>query len=163
MKVTFAGKRVHLFGEQLKVGDKLEDFTLTDSKLNDVDSSDLKGKKVFLTLPSVDTSVCSLELLTFNDKLAEKSTIDFYGVSLDLPFAQQRWVKQNAGDYITMLSDHKFRVFGEVTGTYIEELAILARAVFVVDESNTVIYVEYVPEVSDEPDYDKLFEFIQTL
>ena len=152
-----------LFRSQLKVGDKLEDFTLTDSKLSDVDSSDLKGKKVFLTLPSVDTSVCSLELLTFNDKLAEKSTIDFYGVSLDLPFAQQRWVKQNAGDYITMLSDHKFRVFGEVTGTYIEELAILARAVFVVDESNTVLYVEYVPEVSDEPDYDKLFEFIQTL
>ena len=163
MNITFAGQNVHLYGQQLKVGDKLNDFTLTDAKLRDVESSNLKGNKVFLTFPSVDTTVCSLELLVLNDKISDIDTIDFYGVSMDLPFTQERWVKQNAGDFITMLSDHKFRTFGEITGTYIEELAVLARAIFVLNESNEVIYVQYVPEVSDEPDYDKLFDFIGTL
>lgn len=163
MNITFAGQNVHLYGQQLKVGDKLNDFTLTDAKLRDVESSNLKGNKVFLTFPSVDTTVCSLELLVLNDKISDIDTIDFYGVSMDLPFTQERWVKQNAGDFITMLSDHKFRTFGEITGTYIEELAVLARAIFVLNESNEVIYVQYVPEVSDEPDYDKLFVFIGTL
>lgn len=163
MNITFAGQSVHLLGDQLKVGDKLNEFTLTDAKLQDIESSTLKGNKVFLTFPSVDTTVCSLELLVLNDKLADMDTINFYGVSMDLPFTQERWVKQNAGDHIQMLSDHKFRTFGEITGTYIEELAVLARAIFVLNSSNEVIYVQYVPEVSDEPDYDKLFEFIETL
>lgn len=158
MKVTFGGNEVHLFGTQLKEGDILPDFTLTDISLNDVESKVLYGPKVILTFPSVDTSVCSLELLTFNDQLENFPEYKVLGVSMDLPFALKRWVKENAGDYITMLSDHKFRVFGEVTGTYVEELGILTRAAFVVDENNKITYAEYLPEIGHEPNYERIME-----
>lgn len=158
MHVTFGGNEVHLYGTQLKAGDTLPDFMLTDLALKDVDSKDLNGPKVILTFPSVDTSVCSLELLTFNDQLENQPSIKVFGVSMDLPFTLKRWVKENAGDYITMLSDHKFRVFGEITGTYVEELGILARAAFVLDENNIVTYAEYLQEIGHEPNYDKIME-----
>lgn len=158
MKVTFGGNEVHLFGKQLEKGDELPEFTLTDTTLIDVESKELKGPMVILTLASVDTSMCSLELLNMNDRLESYPEMKVYGISMDLPFTLKRWVKENAGDYITMLSDHKFRVFGEVTGTYVEELAILARAVFVVDRDNVITYAEYLPEIGSEPDYDKIME-----
>ena len=106
----------------------------------------------------MDTSVCSLELLTFNDRLEDKKDLNVYGISLDLTFAQKRWVELNAGDYIKMYSDHKYGTFGKVTGTYVEELAILARASFVVDKDNVITYAEYLPEIGHEPDYDKILE-----
>lgn len=158
MKVTFGGNEVHLFGKQLKAGDTLPEFMLTDSSLNDVDAKELSGPKVILTFPSVDTSVCSLELLTFNDQLENFPDYKVIGISMDLPFTLKRWVKENAGDYITMLSDHKFRVFGEISGTYVEELGILTRAAFVLDENNRITYAEYLPEIGHEPDYDRILE-----
>ncbi len=158
MNITFGGNEVHLYGKQLKVGDQFPEFTVTNTELNDVESIDLKGPKVFLAFPSVDTSVCSLELLTFNDRLEDKKDLNVYGISLDLPFAQKRWVELNAGDYIKMYSDHKYGTFGKVTGTYVEELAILARASFVVDKDNVITYAEYLPEIGHEPDYDKILE-----
>ncbi len=158
MNITFGGNEVHLYGKQLEVSDTFPDFTATDTELRDVESKDLKGPKVFLAFPSVDTSVCSLELLTFNDRLEDKRDLNVYGISLDLPFAQKRWVELNAGDFITMLSDHKYREFGKVTGTFVEELAILARASFVVDKDNKITYVEYLSEIGNEPNYDKILE-----
>lgn len=158
MKFTFGGNEVHLYGTQLKIGDTLPDFTLTDTAFNDVESTELKGPKVILSFPSVDTSICSLELLTFNDQLESFPDMKVYGISMDLPFTQARWVKENAGDYISMMSDHKFRIFGEVTGTYVEELAILTRAVFVIDRDEKITYVEYLPEIGTEPDYARAME-----
>jgi len=158
MKTTFGGNEVHLFGKQLKASDRLPEFTLTDTALNDLDSKDIQGPMVILTLASVDTSMCSLELLTMNDRLEAFPEMKVYGVSMDLPFTLKRWVRENAGDYITMLSDHKYRVFGEVTGTYVEELAILTRAVFVVDRDNIITYAEYLPEIGSEPDYDLILK-----
>jgi len=156
MQVTFGGNEVHLFGTQLKVGDTFPDFTLTDDRLNDVEAKDIRGAKVVLTFPSVDMSITSLELLTLNDRLEEYPELKFYGISMDLPFAQKRWVKENAGDYIIMLSDHKYRVFGEASGTFIEELGILTVAAFVVNKDNIVTYAHFEFEIGKEPDYDTL-------
>jgi len=158
MKVTFGGNEVHLFGKQLAEGDVFPEFDVTDTHLKDVASTELSIPKVILVFPSVDTSVCSLELLTFNDQLEALPDFKVYGISMDLPFAQGRWVKENAGDYITMLSDHKFRTFGEVTGTYVEELGILTRAAFVVDKDGRITYAEYLPEIGREPNYDRILE-----
>lgn len=158
MKITFGGNEVHLYGTQLKIGDKLPEFTLTDTGLNDVESKELHGPKVILIFPSVDTAICSLELLTMNDRLESHPEIKTYGISMDLPFTLKRWVKENAGDYVIMLSDHKFRTFGELTGTYVEELGILTKAAFVVDKENTITYAEYLPEIASEPDYEKILE-----
>ena len=92
MKVTFQGNPITLKGTQVKVGDTAPDFTVVDNDLNPLKLSDTKGKRVFLTVPSIDTAVCDTEVRRFNQeatKLGEDVTI--YTVSMDLPFDQGRW------------------------------------------------------------------------
>ncbi len=158
MKLTFGGREVSTKGSELKAGDTFPEFLLTDMELNDVTDKDIKFPAVILTFPSVDTSPCSLELLTFNDKLENYQGLNVYGVSVDLPFAMARWVKANAGDYIKMMSDYKTGNFGVSTGTFVSGLSLLARAAFVVNRNGIVTYSEYVPEIGDEPNYDKVLE-----
>ncbi|PKK40409.1 Thiol peroxidase, Tpx-type [Clostridiaceae bacterium JG1575] len=157
MNITFGGKPIHLKGTPLTKGAQLPAFTLTGMDLAPFSSDQIQMPAVILAFPSVDTSVCSLELLTFNDRL-EGTGFNVYGVSCDLPFAMDRWVKANAGEYITMLSDYKDRSFGEATGTLIDDLKILARAAFIFDAKGQCQYAEFVPEVGNEPDYDAILD-----
>lgn len=156
MKATFVGKEITLIGHQMKVGDKLPEFTLTATDFSPVSSpEDIKLPAVFLVLLSVDTGVCSLELLTFNDRL-DGTNYNVYAVSNDMPFTLDRWVKTNAGDFITMLSDYKAKEFGHATGTLIDELKFLTRATFIFDKNGVCRFAEYLPEIATEPDYDKI-------
>ncbi len=156
MKVTFGGNEVTLTGTPLTKGDTLPEFTVTGIDLKPVTQEDFKLPAVILTFPSVDTSVCSLELLTFNDKLEDYKNFNTYGISCDLPFALDRWVKNNAGDNIMMLSDYKTRDFGISTGTLVKELMFLTRAAFIIDRDGKVVYTQIVPEIGTEPNYDEI-------
>ena len=149
--ITFKGSPLTLQGPPLRVGDTMPGFTLTDTALTEVRDTDLCGIRVFLTVPSLDTGVCDQEVRWFNEKAAELPGVTIVAVSLDLPFAQARWCGGGGIEAVRTLSDYKERRFGKATGTYIEELALLARAVFVVDENDTVVYAEVVPEVSNHP------------
>jgi thiol peroxidase len=59
---------------------------------------------------------------------------------------------------VTTLSDHKNSEFGKKYGVFIKELRIFRRAVFVLDRSGKVVYVEYTPSLGDEPDYSLVLE-----
>ena len=59
---------------------------------------------------------------------------------------------------VDTLSDHKDASFGESYGVLMKENRLLARAIFVVDSNNQVTYVEYVPEVTDHPNYEAAIE-----
>lgn len=157
MTITFKGNPITLKGTSLGAGDKLPDFTLADNGLNPVRAGDLTGLRVFVVVPSLDTGVCDLEVKNFNKKAAELVGVSIYAVSLDLPFAQARWCGAAGVSNVKTLSDYRDRSFGLATGTLIEELALLTRAVFLVDASGTVLYAEYVPEVGNHPDYEKLY------
>ena len=157
MTVTFQGNPLTLKGRQLQVGDKMPEFTLIDNGLGTVNSNDLTGLKVFLAVPSLDTPVCDLEVRNFNQKASELSGVHIYAVSMDLPFAQARWCGANGIDNVKTLSDYKGHSFGEATGTVIEELALLTRAVFVVDDKGMIRHVEYVSEITNHPDYDAAY------
>lgn len=163
MTITFKGNPITLKGAPLIVGDKMPAFTLTDNTLQTVHSNELSGLRVFTAVPSLDTGTCDLEVRRFNQKAAELPGVNIYAVSLDLPFAQARWCGTNGITAVKTLSDHKDRNFGFATGTFIEELSLLTRAVFIVDSSDTVVYVEYVPEVSNHPDYDAIYAKLETL
>ena len=163
MNVTFKGNRVTLLGQEIKQGDVLRDFTVKNNDLNDVSLKDTTGKRVFVTVPSVDTSVCDLEVRRFNQEATKLEDTTVYVVSMDLPFAQGRWCGAKDINNVILLSDYKDRSFGQSFGVYIEELGLLTRAVFVVDESNTVTYVEYCKEVAEEPDYEKALQAIKNL
>ncbi|MEJ7205134.1 redoxin family protein, partial [Staphylococcus caprae] len=67
-------------------------------------------------------------------------------ISVDLPFAQKRWCASNGLENVVTLSDHRDLSFGENFGVVMEELRLLARSVFVLDESNKIVYKEIVSE-----------------
>lgn len=160
MKIKFKGTEMSLGGTQLQVGDKMPNFTLTNDKLESVSSKELSGLRVFLTVPSLDTGVCDLEVRNFNKKASAFSNIRIYAVSLDLPFAQARWCGANSIGVVKTLSDYKDKSFGHATGTIINELGLLTRAVFIVDDSNKIIYTEYVAEITKHPDYDAIYAIL---
>lgn len=156
MKVKFQGNEVTLEGKELKEGDIFPDFSVSDNSLKSVSLKDTKGVRVFLTVPSLDTPVCDLEIKTFNKRASEISGVTVYTVSMDLPFAQIRWCGAEGVENVVTVSDYKDRNFGQNTGTYVKELGLLARTAFVVDSSNKITYVNYLSEITDYPNYDEI-------
>lgn len=162
MKITFNGQELTLFGTQVKVGDTAPDFNLTNTNLENVSLCNLnKGTKVFLTVPSLDTPVCDLEVKKFNKEATSLNDTTIYVVSMDLPFAQQRWCGASDIDKVVTLSDYKDRSFSKNYGTFIEELALETRAVIVLDNDNKVVYVEYLSEITNEPNYTAVLNFLK--
>ena len=149
------GNPLTLVGPELKAGERAPDFSVVDSSLKPVHLADTTGKtRVFSVVPSLDTPVCDAQTKRFNEEAGKLKDVDFYTVSMDLPFAQKRFCNSFALDNVKMLSDHKDASFGSSYGTLIKELRILSRAIFVVGPDDRLKYVEYVPEVADHPNYD---------
>ncbi len=159
--VTFHGSPMTLLGAELKAGDAAPDFTLVTTELKPFSLADAVagGKSALLiVVPSLDTATCSLETQTFHKRLGElPNNVRAYVISVDLPFAQQRWASANEALQLTYLSDYRERAFGATYGLIIKELALLARAVFLVKPDKTLGYVEIVKEISDEPNYEAAF------
>lgn len=163
-QVTMRGMPVTLLGTHIKVGDKAPDFTVQDSAMKPVKLSDFKGKvRIINSVPSIDTSVCSAQVHRFNTQAAKLKDVVILSVSVDLPFALNRYCAAEGIDAVKVTSDHKDLDFGLKYGVVIEQLRLLTRAVFVVDKNDNIVYVQYVKETSEEPDYDKVLTVINTL
>ncbi len=158
--VTFAGNPVSLCGPEIKVGDKAPDFTVVDNGLKPVTLSDYEGVKLISVVPSLDTPVCDAQTRRFNEEAA-KLNATILTISVDLPFAQKRWCGAAGIDKVVTLSDYQKMSFGEAYGTYIKDLRLEARSIFVLNSKNEVTYVEYVGEVTAHPDYDKAIEAVK--
>ena len=164
-QVTFQGNPLTLLGEELAVGDTAPDFVLLATDLKKVVLSQSAGKvRLISVVPSLDTPVCDTQTRQFNEKVEGfGDQVVCYTVSADLPFAQARWCGAAGLDRVQTLSDHRAMAFGDAYGTHIKELRLETRAVFVVDAENIVRYVQYVPEMTDEPDYDAALAALHTL
>jgi thioredoxin-dependent peroxiredoxin len=152
---TMRGNPLTLIGPELKTGDKAPDFTVVDGSLKPVTLKDTGGQvRIISVVPSLDTPVCDAQTKRFNEEAAKLPGVDILTVSMDLPFAQKRWCGAFGVDKIKMLSDHREGSFGANYGTLIKDLRIESRAIFVVDQSNTIRHAEYVKEVADFPNYE---------
>ncbi|MFA9479932.1 thiol peroxidase [Phycisphaerales bacterium AB-hyl4] len=154
--VTLKGNPITLVGDELKAGDKAPDFQLTGTDMSSKSLSDYEGKvKLVVVVPSLDTSVCDTEVRKFNEHATSLGDdIIVLTVSMDLPPAQKRWCGAAGVDRVECLSDYKDHSFGKAWGLRIKEIGFLARSIFVLDKDNTVRYMELVPEIGQEPDYD---------
>ena len=161
MNVKFQGNQVTLEGNIVKVGDVAPDFVVIDNGLKPVDAKDFKGNRVYVSVPSIDTQVCDVEVRKFNQEAGKLQDVKIYTISMDLPFAQARWCGNAGIESVQTLSDYKDRSFGKEFGTYIKELGLLTRAVFVVDENNIITYVEYCEEVTSEPNYEAVLNALK--
>ncbi len=157
--VTFKGNPVTLVGNEGKGGETAPDFPVLDNDLSPVTLADSKGSvRIISVVPSLDTGVCDQQTRRFNEEAASLEGVRVLTISVDLPFAQKRWCGAAGVDRVQTLSDHRDLSFGTAYGVVIKELRLLARAVFVVDKNDKVVYVEYVPEVTQHPNYEAAIE-----
>ena len=166
--VTFRGTPMTLVGPALRVGDPAPEFTLTTGTMGQFTLNEaLDGgtrSALFIVVPSLDTPTCNIETNTFNTRLPEvPEGAAVFVVSLDLPFAQKRWSGANNAEGLTYLSDYRDRSFGTAYGVLLKEIGLLTRANFVVNKDRTIAYVEIVPEVATEPDYDATLAALKKL
>jgi len=124
----------------------------------------LEGKvKVFNVIVSVDTPVCDVQTRRFNEEAAKLGDdVEIVTVSMDLPFALKRYCAAEGIDKVRTLSDYKDASFGENYGVLIKENRLLARSIFVVGKDDKVKYVEIVPEIASEPDYEAAISAVKT-
>lgn len=157
-QITLGGTPTQTVGELPAVGSVAPDFLLTTAEMKDVSLSAFAGmKKILNIVPSLDTGVCATSARTFNERIAAHDGVVVLTISNDLPFAQARFCEANKIDSVKTLSQLRDREFGKSYGVEIADgsfAGLTARAVVVLDEQNTVLYNELVPEVGQEPDYD---------
>jgi thioredoxin-dependent peroxiredoxin len=157
-EVTFKGSPVDLVGPKLKAGDHAPDFTCVGANMAITKLADTAGKtRLFSVVYSVETPVCNKQIKRFAEEMKDLGDkVVAYTVSLDLPFSQARFCTEAHIANMSNLSDARDQSFGRNYGVLIQGMAVplLARAIFVVDPSDKITYVEIVPEIAQEPDYE---------
>lgn len=166
--VLFRNTPATLVGPELHAGEPAPSFTLTTTDLQPFTLNEAidNGARnaLLIVVPSLDTPVCSIETSTFHKRLADvpAHTATFV-VSLDLPFAQKRWAAANEAESLAYLSDFREHSFGSAYGVLLKDIGLLTRAIFIIGKDRTLRYVQLVPEVGKEPDYDATFAALSAL
>ncbi len=157
-KITLKGNPVNTIGNLPAKGSKAPEFTLVKSDLSTVSLSDLKGKKLILSIsPSLDTSVCATSVRKFNETAAGKSNTMVLAITKDLPFAMGRFCTTEGITNVIPLSGFRDISFGKSYGVEITDggfTGLYARAIVVIDENGNVTHSQLVPEIAQEADYE---------
>ena len=165
--VKLKGSPVDLRGPALKVGDKAPVAEVVDNALQPVKIGGAGDRvRIFSAVPSLDTPVCDLQTKRFNDEVAKNPALQVDTISVDLPFAQKRWCAAAGAANVRTLSDHRALSFGDAYGVTVDSgplSRMLARAVFVVDKGGTIKHAEYVPDISQHPNYDAALAVARSL
>lgn len=166
MAITnFKGNPVKLIGDLIQVGQVAPDFKLVKTDLSNFSLKEAKGKYVILNIfPSLDTGVCATSVRKFNKVAAGLKNTLVLAISKDLPFAHGRFCSTEGIEDVVTLSDFRISDFDENYGVCMSDgplAGLLARAVVVVDPNGKVVYVELVPEITQEPNYDEALSVIE--
>ncbi len=160
--ITLKGSPCSTNGELPAIGSTAPDLNLVDGELNEVTLATYTGKKkIFNIVPSLDTPTCAISTKKFNDFATRRQDTVILTISADLPFAQQRFCKDEKLSNVIPLSMMRSRNFAKDYGVLINDgplAGITARAIVVLDESDKVIYTQLVPEIVDEPDYESAMQ-----
>ncbi|MBA3030369.1 MAG: thiol peroxidase [Desulfobacteraceae bacterium] len=164
-QITLKGNSINTSGTLPKTGENAPDFLLTDTKLADKSLKDFAGKTLILNIfPSIDTPVCSMSVRKFNAEITKFDNTAVLCISRDLPFAHARFCGAEGLNNVVSLSELRSLDFGEKYGLRIKDgplAGLLARAVVMVDSKGKVIYTQLVPEIGEEPDYEKALNLLK--
>ncbi|ODT74672.1 2-Cys peroxiredoxin [bacterium SCN 62-11] len=150
------GIQLTVVGAKLEVGQKAPNFTMEtlppgQGMPSEVSLQDTAGKvRLLNVINSIDTPVCQCETRRWEELLGDDVVV--YTVSMDLPFALQRWLVEEKARH-QALSGHKNEEFGRAYGVLLKEWRLLQRAVFVIDGEGVIRHAEYVADQMKEPDY----------
>ncbi len=158
-QITFKGDTIHTAGSLPEIGASAPDFRIVKTDLSTMSLSDFKGKRVLLNIfPSLDTPVCAASLRRFNVEASALPNSVVLCISKDLPFAQKRFCAAEGLDNVITGSEYRDANFSLAYGVLITDgplEGLFSRAVLVIDEEGKVLYTEQVPEIAQEPDYEK--------
>lgn len=146
-------------------------FTLKNTKKENVSLSDYKGKTVVLAFyPGAFTGVCDTEMCKLKEDMEVFNEMDttILGISVDSPWANAAFAEKYDLNF-DLLSDldrtatKDYDVLFEGLGG-IEGYSCSNRAVFIVDAEGTIKY-RWVAEPNPgvEPDYNEVKEFIKSI
>ena len=154
--VTDKGRPLTLLGNSLEVGQTAPDFRLHNASLECVTLANSADKiRLISVVPSLDTRICNMQTRRFNEEAAAFGVkVAILTVSAEHPFNQQRWCAAAGIDRVQILSDHNDINFGLAYGVAIKEWRLLQRAIFVIDQTGLITYLEYVPKIDQHPNYD---------
>jgi len=159
------GTVVNLEGNEINVGDKAPEVSAVGTDLSDVEVGGAKDSvQLIITVPSLDTDTCATETRRFNDEVNDLDICETTVISMDLPFASERFCSTEGIANLTVASDYIDKAVSRAYGVLMKDnqlKGLSARAIFVVDRSGTVVYKEIVPVVTDEPDYEAALEAIK--
>ena len=157
--ITLKGNPVETAGDLPSTGSRAPGFTLVDSSLGDVSLADFAGSRVVLSIfPSLDTGTCAAAVRRFNSEAAGLPGTSVLCISADLPFAHRRFCEAEGIDSVVTLSTFRNPEFGRDYGVVMTSgplRGLMSRSVVILDEQGTVVYTEQVPEIAQEPDYEK--------
>lgn len=151
------GNPVTLSGNEVGVGDLAPVITAVAKDLSEVQVGGAQDKaQIIVVVPSLDTPVCAAETRRFNEEAAkiEGATVNI--VSMDLPFAMERFCTTEGIDNLTVASDFRNKDFANAYGVLIADgplAGVTGRAIFVVDTAGKITYKDICPEITEEPDY----------
>lgn len=166
LTLTIKDKTVHIKNDRIKVGDTLS-FSAVDKTMNIMTLQQFPNKfKIISSVPSIDTKTCALQTVRFNKEASKLKDLVIITISKDLPFSQSHFcekLKKNSNFYIWSDYRDNEHSFTNATNLLIYELQLLARAVIIVDKNNKVLYLQIVKEITSQPNYDEVLQFIKTL
>jgi len=152
-----------------ELGAKAPDFTLPNQDREAVTLSDQvkKGPVVLAFVPAAFSGVCTKELCTFRDSMAELNKVNaqVFGVSVDTFFTLKAWQDAQKLNF-PLLSDFNktaIRDYGVFNEDMIGLKGIARRAVFVIDRNGVVRHREVLDDARNEPDYMKINEALSAL
>ena len=155
--VTLGGNPIEVGGNLPAKGQRAPAFSLVAKDLADVSLDKFAGKRKILNIfPSLDTPTCATSVRQFNAKANDRPNTVVLCISADLPFAQSRFCGAEGLNNVVTLSTMRGREFLENYGVAIRTgplAGVAARAVVVLDENNSVLHSQMVPEIRNEPDY----------
>lgn len=166
-KITLKGNEIETVSEIPANNTQAPDFNLTGTDLSDVNLKNYSDKFIVLNIsPSLDTDICAASVRRFNQEASNfKDTVVLY-VSADLPFAHKRFCEVEGINNVVSLSVFRSPEFGNNYGVTITTgpmKGLLSRAVVIIDKSGNVVYSEQVPEIAQEPDYEKALSILSEL
>ncbi|MFT5123233.1 MAG: thiol peroxidase [Kiritimatiellia bacterium] len=156
--ITLKGAPFSTGGELPGKGSAAPDFDLTGGNLSSVSLGDFEGKTLILNIfPSLDTGTCQASARRFNQEADKLENTVIANVSMDLPFATDRFCTSEGLESVVNLSGFRSKSFGSDYGVTIVDgplAGLYSRAVVIIDNTGKIIYTQQVPEIADEPDYD---------
>ncbi len=153
----------------VSVGDQAPDFKLYSSDKEEVALSDYKGKNVVLLFfPLAFTGVCTKELCTMRDNIADYDGLDaqILAVSVDSLFTLDKF-KAEQGLNFPLLSDFN-KTASQAYDSYYSDFVlgmkgVSKRSAFVIDKEGTVRYAEVLDSAGDLPNFEAVKKALANL